>query len=665
MSKPATSDNSSAVGLFPFLAVLLCTMGALLVLLVILAQRIGVDPLTAIVDPTSDSEIAVQSLVDPNEVAQLEAELAEIEAYQQKLDQLEEEGQKRLDDERVRLSHLEEHIRRMEHELGKLALSVEQLKATEEDQAIDQEQAKRELDRLQVLIEDTEDQLEDMREMAGGERSYAVVPFKGKNGTYAQPVYIVCDENGITLKPEGLRFQHTDFVDPKWPGNPLAAALRASREYLKEKARRTGNPEPLDPYPLIIVRPDGIKHYRVAREAISSWDASYGYEFIDEDWKLTYPELPDPKLAEVQQHAVMIARERLQRLAMAAPSKFRGIAGVGGRSGGTGESRNGYGTAANGRYSSGTSNTNAAGVGTGEGYLASSAAGDEGFGGGTSGGLGAERAFSSIGPYGGAPSATGEGGGGGANGTGDLQSNGADPSSPDVLSGSQGAGNSSGNNYPGDSQTAATGGNAGAGQPGQPGGTAGASQGSGQTGGQAGSASGSPGTSGSAGQQASSAAQGGANPQQADTQPGMPTFQFTKQQSIADARGSDWAIKQAMNNAVPIRRPIQVVVRENQIALLPSRHTRRGAGATGTVILLNQPLQKISDEFAGALKERIQEWGLAGNGLYWRPVLELRVGPEAQHTADRLVRLLKNSGVDVRLPETANLQRGQGAYESK
>lgn len=120
-----------------------------------------------------------------------------------------------------------------------------------------------------------------------------------------------------------------------------------------------------------------------------------------------------------------------------------------------------------------------------------------------------------------------------------------------------------------------------------------------------------------------------------------------------------------MNNAVPIRRPIQVVVRENQIALLPSRHAKRGAGATGTVISLDQSLKQISDEFAGALKERIQEWGLAGNGLYWRPVLELRVGPEAHQTADRLVRLLKNSGVDVRLPETANSQRGQGTYESK
>ena len=39
MSRPTASREASAVSLFPFLAVLLCTMGSLLVLLVVLAQQ--------------------------------------------------------------------------------------------------------------------------------------------------------------------------------------------------------------------------------------------------------------------------------------------------------------------------------------------------------------------------------------------------------------------------------------------------------------------------------------------------------------------------------------------------------------------------------------------------------------------------------------------------
>ena len=38
MSNRKASENSDSISLFPFLAVLLCTMGALLVLLVVLVQ---------------------------------------------------------------------------------------------------------------------------------------------------------------------------------------------------------------------------------------------------------------------------------------------------------------------------------------------------------------------------------------------------------------------------------------------------------------------------------------------------------------------------------------------------------------------------------------------------------------------------------------------------
>ena len=39
MNRVASADNSDAMSLFPFLAVLLCTMGALIVLLVVVAHQ--------------------------------------------------------------------------------------------------------------------------------------------------------------------------------------------------------------------------------------------------------------------------------------------------------------------------------------------------------------------------------------------------------------------------------------------------------------------------------------------------------------------------------------------------------------------------------------------------------------------------------------------------
>ena len=379
MSRSATSDNSSAVGLFPFLAVLLCTMGALLVLLVVLAQRIGGEPAPQLVaqEQVQEPTEAPEPTADPNQVAQLTAELEQIESYQYKLDELQKQGEQRLAEEQDRLSHLEEHTRRMEHELAELSLAAEQLKATEEEQLVDQQQAEQELARLEQMIAETEEQLEELRESAGTQRSYSVVPFKGKNGTHARPIYILCDEDGITIQPEGIKFQPSDFADTDWPGNPLIAALRASREHLNQVARRNGEPEPLDPYPLVLVRPNGTERFHQVRSAIRAWDARYGYEFIDSDWKLTYPELPDLQLARVQQHAVINARLQQASLASAAPRKFGGISGPGSHRSGSG-GQGGYSVI--GPYDSGLtpgSGDSATGEGIGKGGNGTLAGGTE------------------------------------------------------------------------------------------------------------------------------------------------------------------------------------------------------------------------------------------------------------------------------------------------
>ncbi len=636
MTTRATRDNSDSVGLFPFLAVLLCTMGALLVLLVVLAQRAGqrvADEKRQV--PASQPETAA--------TAELVRQLDEVRQYQQKLRKLREQGESRLRDQQQRLSHLEEHTRRMEHELAQLSLASEQLDATEKHQSVDQEQAEREAERLRQLIVDTEKDLEELREETAGERSYAIVPYKGHNGTHRKPIYIECSAEGIILQPEGLRFKKSDFAALSWPGNPLAAALRATREHLIAKAAAAGEPEPADPYPLILVRPEGITAYMVARRAITSWDSDYGYEFIDGDWKLEFPDLPDPQLARAQLHAVMIARERLARLARAAPSRFPGIGSGSGRGGGTGDSQ-GTGQAF-GRYGESAPD---------EGLLAQAGEGSSATGDGSTAGA---QSHSTNNPTPGeSASADGEHQFGALNGD---QSQGAEGT--DSYAGGSGGQSSEAT---GDMAGQMADGAASGMQFGQPGPAGGAAQP--QTGQAGGSAAGSAAdTTAASGGQPGAMGQPG-NPTQAEAA-GSPSLQFTAPQSesIAKARGSDWAVQQAMRGAVPIQRPIQVVVRKNQMALLPSRHVTQGAGATGAVISLNQSLDQVSNEFVAALETRIDEWGLAGNGLYWRPVLELHVGPDAERTASRIVKLLKDSGVEVRLPETAQAPRGGSADASR
>src|SRR5205823_3022459 len=126
--------------------------------------------------------------------------------------------------------------------------------------------------------------------------------------------------DAVILQPEGIVFAPTDFLGPGGPSNPLAAALRAAQEYWRYAPTDGGVPN--EPYPLLLVRPEGIIAYYLARDAMSSWNAEFGYELIGSDWKLDFPIKPDDKLKDMEARAVAEARERLQWLAQASPESF-------------------------------------------------------------------------------------------------------------------------------------------------------------------------------------------------------------------------------------------------------------------------------------------------------------------------------------------------------
>jgi hypothetical protein len=124
----------------------------------------------------------------------------------------------------------------------------------------------------------------------------------------------------------------------------------------------------------------------------------------------------------------------------------------------------------------------------------------------------------------------------------------------------------------------------------------------------------------------------------------------SKTPSAAEKRGHNWANSEASQRSSAITRPIQVVVRPDQIDILSDE------GPTGQkpqAISFHQPTDQVLDELAAALQQHIKDWGLAGQGMYWRPTLVLQVAPGADRHAIRLNDLLKDSGVDVRFKEVA------------
>jgi hypothetical protein len=112
------------------------------------------------------------------------------------------------------------------------------------------------------------------------------------------------------------------------PAPQLAAALRAAREWSSGKR---ATPPNKDTEPSPVLSADGILAYYRVREAIESWDAAFGYELVDNDWKLEFPP-SNPLLAEIEHQAVEQSRTRQQMLVAAAPRAYgsRHVAAGGG-----------------------------------------------------------------------------------------------------------------------------------------------------------------------------------------------------------------------------------------------------------------------------------------------------------------------------------------------
>jgi hypothetical protein len=297
------------LSLFPFLAVLICTMGALfLVLLTVTRQaRLQAAREAAARDAEKQSSIA-----------------ADLDMVQWRVDQLKKSRQDteaQLAQARLVLGHLEDHGRRLRNQFQELSRQA----ARAADEGLKPGNfataGEEELRKIEDQIAQAQRQLAQAQQAVGSRpKSFAIVPYDGPNHTRRRPIYIECRGDAVVLQPENIVFDEGDFDEPLGPGNPLAAAIRAAREQML--LHGSSDPENTgDPYPLLLVRPDGILAYECALAAMQSWGSEFGYELINESWQLKYPP-PDPNVAKAVQQAIFLARQEHARLIAAAPSKY-------------------------------------------------------------------------------------------------------------------------------------------------------------------------------------------------------------------------------------------------------------------------------------------------------------------------------------------------------
>ena len=300
--------------MFPFLAVLICTMGSLILLLVVIARQARLQAAQIARDAAKE---AAEEAVEKQEDLKAQREMARWRIGQLKDSLRETESQ--LADARLALGHTEDHARRLADQLAQLQAAVGELDRLGNQSSQVRSELEAELAQIRARLAEAGRRLAEAQQATAERRnSYAVVPYEGPHGTRRRPIYIECRAEAVVLQPEGVVFDADDFAGPLGSGNSLDVALRAVREYL---LRHQGfdREETGEPYPLLLVRPEGIEAYYAARAAMRSWASDFGYELIGDDWQLEFPP-PDPQLAAEVAQAVATARLRQQRLIAASPS---------------------------------------------------------------------------------------------------------------------------------------------------------------------------------------------------------------------------------------------------------------------------------------------------------------------------------------------------------
>jgi hypothetical protein len=540
MNRRRNPAPAGAMSLFPFLAVLICTMGALIVLLVVVVQQSGRQDET---QPGQETELTEH---DPRPEAagiSLQEQVRDAEWQAEELRKSRETTLQRLQEQQRLLSMTEDQTRRLGEELNRLEREAEAMETLREARAVKVGASDDVLAHLQAEIEKAQQEVQLARDTAAkNHRSFAIVPYRGPQGTDRRPIYVECLADRVVLQPEGVVLLDSDFAEPLGPDNPLAVALRATREYWL-------NTRVLDStanaYPLLIVRPQGAHSYAACRSALQGWDDEFGYELVPEGMELSFPPA-DASLTEILNQNIRDTRRRTNR-----PEKPAETA----KSRGAGPPL-GFTPTANLPERTGSPPVPANGPS-----------------------LGQPAGQPSLSPVAPEPE--------GSQPLFDI----SPPSGRPIEAASPGPGEEGSQSS---ANTSSTSSQQNASRPG------------------------------------SEAGVGG---------PGGPSAI----PSLAETRGENWALPNSANGSIGMTRPVLVHCESGRLTLLADS----AAKAPARSFEFKGSPEDVLPAFVDALWLRIESWGVAGPGAYWKPILKLKVQPGAEIVYQQITQLLDRSGLSV------------------
>ena len=113
--------------------------------------------------------------------------------------------------------------------------------------------------------------------------------------------------------------------------------------------------------------------------------------------------------------------------------------------------------------------------------------------------------------------------------------------------------------------------------------------------------------------------------------------------SMAQSRGKNWASLATQERPVPLTRPIRLECAADEFRIMDDSGRR-----VQTRIPIDGDTYVAVDPLVKAVHARVDTWGLAGDRMYWKPVLVLSETSNGRSRREDLERLLADSGLDVR-----------------
>jgi hypothetical protein len=287
------------VSTFPFLAVLLCAMGSLILLLLVIDRRARAVARAKAVQAASrvaeenTRVLAARKAEWERRRRALHARLAEqdrevwteIGTIQDRA----EAGRRGMEAELSRYQSLEKELRDARARLSQGRGDLTTRQATADRQARQTAAGRKELVRLTEELGQLEQTLEDLKRLRKqDQQTYSLVPYRGRRGDNRRPIYVECTADGLIFHPEQR---------PLLGARMTAAAVYAEVERQVARGRPSatagGDRKSEAPYLLMLVRPDGIMSYYRALAALQGFHFDFGYEFVEKDWVLDFSEPGD------------------------------------------------------------------------------------------------------------------------------------------------------------------------------------------------------------------------------------------------------------------------------------------------------------------------------------------------------------------------------------